>query len=274
MIKKHRPGLFQLTDVSDIVREGVAVVTGASAGLGRALAIELAGRGVKVAGLGRRADKLDETAALAAERFFTPITADVGDPSSVRAAFERIKDEVGNVTILVNNAAVYERMDFLQATTEKFMRSIDINLGGVVACCRAALEPMTETGIGRIINVGSFADLDPLPGSAAYSVSKGAARIFTRALVADLSDRFPNIVISTWMPGILATEMGVANGLAPEIAARWGANLALWHDPDLNGLMFEQNREMPPPRSLKGRLRDLVTLRKPPAARLLDDPRA
>jgi len=251
----------------------VAVVTGAGAGLGRALAVELTGRGVRVVGFGRRATQLAGTAECAAKGLFTPMTVDVGDDAAVRGAFEHIRAEIGDVTILINNAAIYERMDFLQGTAERFMRSIDINLGGVVSCCRAALDSMAQTGIGRIVNVGSFADLDPLPGSSAYSVSKGAARIFTRALVADLSDRFPNIVISTWMPGILATEMGVPDGLAPEIAAKWGANLALWHDPDINGAMFEQNREMPPSRSLKRRVRDLVMMQRPPSARLLDNPR-
>lgn len=87
-------------------------------------------------------------------------------------------------------------------------------------------------------------------------MSKGAARILTRALVADLADRFPDIVISDWMPGMLATRMGIPDGIAPEQSATWGAELALWHDPALTGTTFEQAVEIPPPRGLKARIKD------------------
>jgi len=139
---------------------------------------------------------------------------------------------------------------------------VAINLGGMVNCTRAALEVMVETGRGRIVNVATFADMAPLPASSAYAVSKGAGRILTRALVADLGDRFPGIVITDWMPGMLATRMGVADGLAPEAAARWGAALALWDDPALNGAVFEMDREVLPPQGLKQRVRDLLLLRR------------
>jgi len=168
---------------------------------------------------------------------------------------------------LINNAAVYPRRDFLEETGASFMDSIATNLGGTVACSRAALNSMVETGQGRILNVATFADLAPLPASSAYSVSKGAARILTRALVSDLGDRFPGIVISDWMPGMLATRMGIADGLAPHVSARWGAELALWHDPSLNGTTFEMDREILPPRGLKGKLKDLLLLRKTPRPR-------
>ena len=120
---------------------------------------------------------------------------------------------------------------------------------------------MTRSGAGRIVNVGSFADLAPQPASSAYSVSKGAARILTKALVADFSDRFPDIVITTWMPGIMATDMGRPDGLDPGVAARWGAELALWRDRSLNGAIFERDREILEPHSLKRRVRDRLLLR-------------
>ena len=255
----------------------IAVVTGAGGGLGRALTLELAGRGLTVAGLGRRAAPLEETAALVRERTgagsgdarFLPLVADVADPAAVAAAFDRI-DDAGVPRILINNAAIYEHFDFLDAPPEAFMRAVAVNLGGVVNCCHAALKRMTRDGAGRIVNVASFADLAPLPASAAYSVSKGAARILTRALVADLADRFPDIVITDWAPGALATRMGLPDGLPPETAAKWGAALALETDPALNGRVFERDRELPPPRGLKGRIKDLVLLRRPPPPRVLE----
>lgn len=252
---------------SDTIRNGVAVITGASGGLGRALAIELTERGIRVAGFARRADSLEETAEKCKSGMFTPLAVDVSDDHAVAAAFAEVRDRVGDVTILINNAAVYPRRDFLDETPASFMASIAINLGGVVSCTHAALATMAETGVGRIINVGSFADLAPLPCSSAYSVSKGAGRILTRALVADLGDRFPDIVMTTWLPGMLATDMGVADGLDPAIAAKWGASLALWHDPTLNGVIFEMDHELLEPRSLKRRIKDLLLLRKAPVPR-------
>ena len=116
-------------------------------------------------------------------------------------------------------------------------------------------------------HVATFADVAPLPASSAYSVSKGAARVFSRALVADLGDRFPDIVVTDWMPGMLATRMGIADGLDPDVAAGWGVALSLWHERSLNGAVFEMDREILPPRGVKGRLKDLLLLRSPPAPR-------
>ena len=238
----------------------LAVITGAGSGLGRALAIELCGRGLLIAGLGRREDALRETAALAGDSF-TPVVADVSDPDQVRAAFKTVRT-IAPVSILINNAGVYPHRDMLDETPESFMQTVAINLGGTVACTSEALKDMCETGRGRILNVSSFADMHPLPCSAAYSVSKGAVTTFSRALVADLGDRLPKIVISTWMPGMLNTEMGLADGLDPAVAAKWGAGLALWDDPSLNGAVFEMDREILPPRGLKGRLKDAVRLKR------------
>jgi len=245
----------------------IAVVTGAGGGLGRALARDLCGQGLTVAGIGRNAAALAETGAPCEGRFH-PVIADVADPTEVARAFAAI-DALGRVTLLVNNAAIYPRRDILDETPDSFGATMATNLGGVVAATHEALGRMVETGQGRILNVASMADIAPLPGSAAYSVSKGAARIYTRALVADLQDRFPGIVISDWLPGMLATRMGVSEGLAPEIAARWGARLATWHDPSLNGTVWEMNRELLAPRGLKGRIKDRLLGRRR-IARTLD----
>ncbi|MDQ7069907.1 MAG: SDR family oxidoreductase [Rhodobacterales bacterium] len=255
-----------MTENPKTLANGVAVVTGAGSGLGRALAIELASSGMKIVGFGRRKEALDQTANIIGPQF-TPMVVDVAIPDEINAAFDEIA-KIGPVTILINNAAVFPRRDCLEETAESFMHTININLGGTFACTRAALQTMTKDGFGRIVNISSFADIAPMPAASAYSVSKGAGRILTRALVADLGDRFPDIVISTWMPGMLATQMGVANGLAPEVAAKWGAKLALWHDRSLNNAVFEMNVEILSPRSLKRRIKDKV-LGKTPIPRVL-----
>lgn len=246
----------------------VAVVTGAGAGLGRELAIGLARRGVRVAGFGRRIDALRETAGLAGS-LFVAVPLDVADAQAVRSGFDEVDRVLGPVTLLVNNAAVYPRLDFLDETPGSFMDTVAINLGGVVACSHEALHRMTAVGHGRILNVSTFADLSPIPASSAYAVSKGAARILSRALIADVCDRFPDIVINDWMPGALATGMGIPDGLDPAVAARWGVALALWNDRSLTGTIWERDTEQLPPRSLKQRLRDAV-LRTAPQPRRLD----
>ncbi|MDT8328016.1 MAG: SDR family oxidoreductase [Roseovarius sp.] len=247
--------------MSDRMTSGIAVVTGAGGGLGRALALELAARGMRVVALGRRREGIEETAAMAPKGAVKVLLVDVADAGAVREGLREITQKVP-ITLLINNAAVYPRRDFLDETPESFMDTVAINLGGMVNCSHAALEGMVQTGFGRIMNVSTFADIAPLPASSGYAVSKGAARILSRAMIADLADRFPDIVINDWMPGMLATRMGVAHGLDPAQSARWGAALALWHDPALSGSVFERDREILPPRGLKGRLKDAVLMRR------------
>jgi len=246
----------------------IAVVTGASVGLGRALALEFSRRGVTVVGFGRNLADLETTASMAPGARIVPMQVDVGDADAVALAFQEIRETVGDPTILINNAAVHPRRDFLDETPHEFMACLAVNLGGAVNCTHAALKSMVRAGRGRIVNVGSFADLAPLPGAGAYSVSKGATRIFSRALVADLGDRFPDIVVTTWMPGILATRMGLPDGLDPAVAARWGVELALSNERELNGAVFDRDVQVLEPRSLKRRVVEKLLRRSAPQRRL------
>ena len=231
----------------------IAVVTGASLGLGKALALTFAERGIAIAGIARNGDALD---AAFRNHSVHQVIADVSNPSEVKHAFDDIRRQIGNPTILINNAAVYPHRDILDETPDSFMNTVNINLGGAFACCHAVLPTMVEQGHGRIINVATFADVRPAPLAAGYSVSKGAMRILTRALLADLGDRFPRIVINDWIPGALQTRMGLADGIPPEDAARWGVHLALMDDPALSGRIFERNREHIPGKSLKGKIKE------------------
>lgn len=248
--------------------DGFAVVTGAGSGLGRALARQLCDKGFMVVGTGRRMDALQETAALCNSGRFDPVQMDVADPDAVAQSFAALIARHGPLALLINNAAVYPKRDILQETPDLFQQTMAINLGGVYACSFAALQDMVPRGAGRILNVASFADIAPLPASAAYSVSKGAARILTRAMVVDLWDRFPGIVIGEWLPGALATEMGLPQGTPPEESARWGVKLALMRDPGLNGTVFERDTELLPPRGLKAKLKDMLLMRRPRPRRL------
>lgn len=243
--------------------EHLAVVTGASDGLGRALSVAFCRRGVRVVGVARRVERLMETEQLCGSSCFSYFAADVAATARIGEVFAEVEERIGPVTILINNAAVYARADFLSATAEHTLGQIAINLNGSVNCASAALRHMAARGRGRIVNVSSFAGEGPVPGSLGYSVSKAALRALTRALTAETRDRLPGIVISEWIPGVLNTSMGRAGGIDPEVAAEWGVSLALADDPDLHGATFVEDRELIPRRSLKGRVKDFV-LRIPP----------
>lgn len=237
----------------------IAVITQASWGLGKELALALVRRGITVAGIAREPFEAEGVLA---------ITADVRQPAEVARAFSEIRQQLGTPTILVNNAETYPDRDILDETPESFMDTVQLNLGGAFNCCHEVLPAMVANGTGRIINVVTFADVSPAPLAAGYSVSKGALRILTRALVADLGDRFPGIVVNDWIPGTHQPRRGIPDGVDPREAAEWGATLALLRHPDLNGRVFLRDREHQAPVSLKGRVRDRVLGRRPVRIRL------
>ncbi|QFT94743.1 2-(R)-hydroxypropyl-CoM dehydrogenase [Roseovarius sp. THAF9] len=257
-----------MTEAVTALRDGVAVVTGASRGLGLELVKAFLDRGMRVAGIVRSTDALSGLASESDGRFL-PVTANIADPEQVEAAFARIKNELGPVTILINNAAVYPRRDILDETPDSFMDTVNVNLGGSFSACHNVLPLMMDLGFGRVINVVTFADQAPIPFAAAYSVSKGAQRVLTKALVAELGDRFPNIVFTDWVPGALQTDMGLPDGLPPEKAAQWGVTLALLDERDLQGAFFVENAQVLPPRSKKERVVQALLGQKP-VARSLD----
>ncbi|MCK0093979.1 SDR family oxidoreductase [Yoonia sp. F2084L] len=233
---------------------GVIVVTGAGKGLGKALCLKLTQQGHRVAAFSRAASSIDDMTQSLPDDQFLAVTVDVVDPAAVAAGFDDVRQKMGPVSALINNAAVYPRRDILDETYESFMHTVAVNLGGMVACTQEALKDMVAAGEGRIINVTSYAGCAPAPASAAYSVSKGATRIFTNALLADLGDRFPKIVINEWLPGQLNTDMGIPDGIAPAQAASWGAKLIEMKDPAVAGLVFDRDRSVPPPAGFKRRV--------------------
>lgn len=239
-------------------QDRLAVVTGASGALGRALSVAFTRAGVRVVGIARRADELQETLRQCEPGRFTSIVADVCDTARIREIFADIEAEIAPISILVNNAAVYPRIDILSEPAERILDQININLSGCINCAVAALHLMSVRGVGRIINVGSFAGDAPVAGSLGYSVSKAGVHALTAALAAETVERLPNILISEWIPGILDTPMGVPWGISPAVAAEWGVALALGTVPEMHGATFLQDRQHLAPRSLKRRLKDRV----------------
>ncbi|GHC35315.1 SDR family oxidoreductase [Aidingimonas halophila] len=171
------------------MRDKVAVVTGAGSGIGRVASLALVGDGYRVALLGRRRDRLEETASLAGDADTTlVVVADVGDEASVDAAFDRVLASWGRVDLLFNNAgrgAPPATPDELPVAV--WREVVDTNLTGSFLCARAAFRVMREQSPrgGRIINNGSISAYVPRPLSVAYTATKHAITGLTRSLSLD-----------------------------------------------------------------------------------------
>jgi NAD(P)-dependent dehydrogenase (short-subunit alcohol dehydrogenase family) len=168
----------------------VAMVTGAGSGIGRAASIALLRVGYSVVLAGRRPDALEQTAALAGPDGARALAAaaDVTDPESVRALFEKAKQAFGRLDLLFNNAgAGAPAVPLEDLTWEQWRRVIDVNLTGVFLCTQEAFRLMKEQRPrgGRIINNGSISAHAPRPLSAPYTASKHAVTGLTRSAALD-----------------------------------------------------------------------------------------
>jgi len=186
----------------------VALVTGASRGIGRASALALARNGVSVA-LGYRSDAAgaEETAAkiVAEDGSAVALEIDVTDESSVADAYGSVEADLGPVTILVNNAGYTKDGLAVRYSTESWDTTMDTNVRGAFLCSRLALPAMLKARWGRIVNVASAAALRGNAGQTAYSASKAGLVGFTKSLAREVSSR--GITVNAVCPGIVETRM-------------------------------------------------------------------
>jgi NAD(P)-dependent dehydrogenase (short-subunit alcohol dehydrogenase family) len=204
-----------------------AVITGASKGLGKAMAIALAAEGARVALVSRDLALLDgvakEIAAAAGEA--AAVQADVTSEDQVRTATEQIVARFGKVNILINNAGVNVRKNITDFTLEEWRRVMDTNVTAAFLMCRACVPHMTGQGYGRILNMTSIMSWVSLPQRAAYSASKAALLGMTRALALELASE--GITANGISPGPFATEMNKALIENAELNAQFVANIPL-----------------------------------------------
>ena len=193
----------------------VAVVTGASRGIGQAVAVELARRGARVV-IGARSDQ-GETVKLVAEvgGESWPAMLDVSDPASVEACRAQVEAEIGHVDILINNAATFEVATWDDLDFELWQHVMSVNLNGPMLMCKAVLPMMRGRGWGRIVNVSSASVAIASPVSIAYRVSKMGTIGLTRALSATLGD--DGITINAVLASLTRTAM--TEGLPEEIVS-------------------------------------------------------
>jgi NAD(P)-dependent dehydrogenase (short-subunit alcohol dehydrogenase family) len=188
--------------------EKIVVVTGAGTGIGRGIAVGFCADGAKVMGIGRTRGDLEETARLCAIDRMHFVVGDVARSDDVKRLFFEAIQRHGKVDILVNNAALYPKVAFLESSHEEWSQVINTNILGMALCCREALPGMLERGFGRIINLGTFAWMAPIPNSSAYSASKAAVRPLTKALATEIDrTRYPDVLINELVPGSVRTRM-------------------------------------------------------------------
>jgi 3-oxoacyl-[acyl-carrier protein] reductase len=194
--------------VSAVAESSVALVTGASRGIGRATSLALVRAGFSVA-VGYRSDPAGAEEAVAKARseggegLAVPI--DVRDQNSIEGAFDRVEQDLGSIRVLVNNAGFTKDGLVIRYATSTWDATLDTNLKGAFLCCRRALAAMLKARWGRIVNVASAAALRGNTGQAAYSASKAGLVGMTKSLAREVGSR--GITVNAVCPGFVDTAM-------------------------------------------------------------------
>jgi len=187
----------------------VAVVTGGTRGIGRAIAERLLAEGASVAFCGRSAEAVARAASEMAQATGGNVfgeAADVSKPADVRRFFQGVDNRLGALHILINNAGVGIFRRLGELSVEEWHNMIELNLSGVFYCCREALQRFNNAGGGYIINISSLAGKDAFSGGAGYNASKFGLNGFSEALMLDY--RYENVKVSYIMPGSVDTAFG------------------------------------------------------------------
>lgn len=186
----------------------VAVITGASRGIGYYISRELAAAGFNLVLAARGRESLENAATtIASEHSVNTIAVptDVSDQTAVNALFERAQAEFGAVDALVNNSGIMSEGPFLKKGLDDFRRVVETNLMGVVNCCQAAGEIMVKQERGKVINIASNLGLSAIPNASSYCTTKAAVINLTRALALEWT-RY-NVQVNAIAPGYIETDM-------------------------------------------------------------------
>jgi NAD(P)-dependent dehydrogenase (short-subunit alcohol dehydrogenase family) len=198
----------------------VAIVTGASRGLGRAMAVAFAAAGAHVAVAARSKPDLEETAQEVERHGVRAlvVTTDVTRYDEVEGLVARTVDSLGRLDVLVNNSGIARTMPLAEATPEDWRAIVDVNLTGVFNGCRAAAPHLIARRRGKVINLASVLGAVGLPGYALYAATKGGVIALTRTLGVEWARH--NVQVNAIAPGWFVTEMNETAFADPRINER------------------------------------------------------
>ncbi len=183
----------------------VALVTGASSGIGEAVARRLAADGMRVVAVARRRGRLEALAA--SHEAITPMAYDLRDEGAIAGLFEAIRRDLGGVDVLVNNAGLGRSASLLTGDTASWREMLEVNVLALCVCTREAIADMRRRGDdGYVIHVSSMAAYRVPPGAAVYSATKFAVRSLTEGLRVELREAGSDIRVTAISPGFVETE--------------------------------------------------------------------
>lgn len=184
-----------------------ALVTGASRGIGRAIAVKLAACGAKVVGVARTLEAMQGTkdAILAAGGEFEGFAADVAKAEDVKRVVEEVEAKYQKIHVLVNNAGITKDGLMLRMEDDAWDQVVDVNLKGTFLWCRAVGAVMMRGRYGRIVNISSVSGIRGNPGQANYSASKAGVIGFSQTIARELASR--GITVNVVAPGFITTDM-------------------------------------------------------------------
>ena len=197
----------------------VALVTGASAGIGHATALSLAEAGAHVVASARREDRLEELVSEINRKGGSAVSraADVTESGAVLQAVSDTVAESGRIDILVNNAGIMRISDMTENNIEDWTAMVDVNIKGVLYFLSAVMPNMIQQGSGHIVNVGSVAGRRPFPGASVYAATKFAVRALSWGLHLELGAAH-GIRVTDIQPGYVSTDLLAEQ---PETLASW-----------------------------------------------------
>lgn len=200
--------------------EKVALITGASRGIGRACAVALAKKGYDIAvnynsNDAKAKEVVDEITSLG--RKAVAYKADTADLTAVKQMFREVVKEFGKLDVLVNNAGVVDDAYLLMIREDSLTRSLDINIKGYFHCAQQAALKMLSKRSGKIINISSVSSVLAVEGQAVYSATKGAVNSMTAVMAKELAPK--GITVNAVAPGFIATEM--MDAIPEELKAKY-----------------------------------------------------